>query len=232
MERGGIDVLLLDLELPDTNGLRILSELAAPGTTATPGDRMVSGRGQTDLAVKALRAGAVDCVDKGSPQFLQIVDIVTRVPRAPPGNHGRSARVPAERTDEAPRDLAMIEVSPEVVAEARLPTISSRAAPQQFELTIVCNGAEDGSSWTGGSMAMASPPTPMSSSARRRPGGLSDPFDVLCRKLRSQVADLPVILLAARNDAEAAVAAFKLGARDYILRTGDAHYLAQLVLFA
>ncbi len=43
MSHGGIDVLLLDLELPDTNGLRILGELS------TRGDRtpvvMVSGRG-------------------------------------------------------------------------------------------------------------------------------------------------------------------------------------------
>ena len=77
MARGGIDVLLLDLELPDTNGLRILGELALRGDV-TP-VIMVSGQGQTDLAVKALRAGAVDCVDKGSPQFLQIVELVTRV---------------------------------------------------------------------------------------------------------------------------------------------------------
>jgi signal transduction histidine kinase len=53
-----------------------------------------------------------------------------------------------------------------------------------------------------------------------------NPFDLL-RKLRSQVADLPVILLTGRSDAEAAVAAFTLGAQDYILRTGD--YLTQLV---
>ena len=57
------------------------------------------------------------------------------------------------------------------------------------------------------------------------PGG-ADPFDLL-RKLRSAIPDLPVILLVARNDADAAVAAFKLGARDYILRTGD--YLSQVV---
>src|SRR5476649_399682 len=77
MAKGGVDVLLLDLELPDINGLQILGQLAVRGDL-TP-VIMVSGRGQTDLAVKALRAGAVDCVDKSSPQFLQIVELVTRV---------------------------------------------------------------------------------------------------------------------------------------------------------
>jgi len=51
-------------------------------------------------------------------------------------------------------------------------------------------------------------------------------LDVL-RKLRSQVADLPVILLTKINVAEQAVAAFKLGAQDYIQTSGD--YLSQVV---
>ena len=77
MAKGGYDVLLLDLVLPDINGLQILGELAkrADPTPVV----MASGLGQTDLAVRALRAGAVDCVDKTSPQFHQIVDIVKRV---------------------------------------------------------------------------------------------------------------------------------------------------------
>jgi FixJ family two-component response regulator len=33
---------------------------------------MVSGLGQTELAVRALRAGAVDCVDKNSPDFRHL----------------------------------------------------------------------------------------------------------------------------------------------------------------
>ena len=77
MAKGGYDVLLLDLVMPDINGLQVLSELAqrADPTPVV----MASGLGQTDLAVRALRAGAVDCVDKTSPQFHQIVDIVKRV---------------------------------------------------------------------------------------------------------------------------------------------------------
>lgn len=80
MARGGIDVLLLDFELPDLDGLHILSELASRGDP-TP-VIMVSGKGQTKLAVQALRAGAVDCIDKTTPRFLELPLIVQQV-------HGR-----------------------------------------------------------------------------------------------------------------------------------------------
>src|ERR1022692_3547076 len=70
MKQGGVDVLMLDFELPDIDGLHVLSELASRGDT-TP-VIMVSGKGQTKLAVKALRAGAEDCIDKTTPPFLEI----------------------------------------------------------------------------------------------------------------------------------------------------------------
>jgi signal transduction histidine kinase len=57
-----------------------------------------------------------------------------------------------------------------------------------------------------------------------RPG--YTPLDVL-RRLRSQAADLPVILFFQQNDADAAVAAFKLGAQDFILEKPD--YLTELM---
>src|SRR3972149_5384609 len=59
MQEGRYDVLLLDLMMPDLNGLQVLGELTAR-RDPTP-VIMVSGQGQHDLAVRALRAGAVDC---------------------------------------------------------------------------------------------------------------------------------------------------------------------------
>src|SRR5258708_23906284 len=79
MKRGEIDVLMLDLVLPDIDGLKILGELAVR-RDPTP-VIMVSGHGQTELAVRALRAGAVDCIDKSGEQFLRLPDIVRRVHR-------------------------------------------------------------------------------------------------------------------------------------------------------
>src|ERR1700678_4107050 len=108
MRQGGVDVVLLDLILPDIDGLHILGELAIRGDD-TPAV-IVSGHGQTDLAVRALRAGAVDCVEKGTPQFLQIVEIVRRLHAkrlAGPSRHpyvpepGRTHRVVLIESSEA-----------------------------------------------------------------------------------------------------------------------------------
>src|SRR5688572_30739617 len=77
MENGGYDVLMLDLMMPDLNGLQVLGELTSR-RDPTP-VIMVSGQGQHELAVRALRAGAVDCIDKNSPDFRRISEVVQRV---------------------------------------------------------------------------------------------------------------------------------------------------------
>ena len=207
MARGGIDVLLLDLELPDTNGLRILGELALRGDP-TP-VIMVSGRGQTELAVKALRAGAVDCVDKGSPQFRQIVDIVSRAHKAASATRVR----PSERTEKY--RICLVEAGSD--ARAAIEAFFASSAPQFHLATCAEPEVLDGLITIG-----AAPEAVLIGSL---PGGTS-PIDVL-RKLRSQMADLPVIVLTAHNDADQAVAAFMLGAQDYIQKAGD--YLSQIV---
>ena len=71
------DVVMVDLMMPEFDGLEVLGQLAAR-RDATP-VIMVSGHGQNDLAVQALRAGAVDCIDKNSAEFRQIAEIVRRV---------------------------------------------------------------------------------------------------------------------------------------------------------
>jgi signal transduction histidine kinase len=208
MAKGGVDVLLLDLELPDTNGLRILSELAMRGDT-TP-VIMVSGKGQTELAVKALRAGAVDCVDKVSPQFRQIVEIAKRAHDKRTSGGGLPPPDPSEK-----QRVWLIEVS--VVVQGAIDGFFASSAPQ-IELAKSSNsGGLDyhlGSGMAPAAVIVGSTPAEL------------DRLDVL-RKLRSQFTDLPVILLAGHSDAEEAVAAFKLGAADYIQKRGD--YLAQLV---
>jgi len=77
LEQGGYDVLMLDLIMPDLDGLQVLGELTSR-CDPTP-VIMVSGQGQHELAVRAIRAGAVDCIDKNSPDFRRIPEIVQRV---------------------------------------------------------------------------------------------------------------------------------------------------------
>jgi signal transduction histidine kinase len=207
MAKGGVDVLLLDLELPDTNGLRILGELAVRGDT-TP-VIMVSGKGQTELAVKALRAGAVDCVDKASPQFRQIVEIARRAHQSASGG----ALPPSDRTEKY--RVWLIEGS--AISQGAIDGFFASSAPQ-IELTTITTTSDLDQHVASGAAADAAVIGSTPAGATR--------LDVL-RKLRSHIPDLPVIILANQNNADEAVAAFKLGAQDYILKTGD--YLAQLV---
>ncbi|MDB6127050.1 MAG: response regulator receiver sensor signal transduction histidine kinase [Verrucomicrobia bacterium] len=210
MQRGGIDVLLLDLELPDINGLHILSELASRGDS-TP-VIMVSARGQTQLAVKALRAGAVDCIDKASPQFLELPALVKNV----------YARQQEKLKVQRPASLSVAKyrvllIDSVETLQQTLAMFFSRNAPR-LELTCISSieKLEATLADRAGFDAVILGPSP----------GKPGPLDAL-RTLHTHSAQTPVILLAAQNDGATAVAAFKLGAQDYILQQEG--YLSELV---
>ena len=210
MQQGGIDVLLLDLMMPDRDGLQILGELARRDDT-TP-VVMASGRGQTEIAVRALRAGAVDCVDKTSPQFLQIVQIVKRVharhlekrtQSAQPFSQPKSHRVLLVEAS-ADTHLALADFLRSHAPELEL---ASATTLEEFERFLADGAKAD---------AVLIGPATWDTS----------PLEIL-RKLHSHAAELPAILLANRDHGATAVAAFKLGAQDYILQKPD--YLAEVV---
>jgi len=210
MLRGNVDVLLLDLELPDINGLQILSELASRGD-ATP-VIMVSAKGQTQLAVKALRAGAVDCIDKATPQFLELPAIVKHVHT----RHQERLHVqrPAALTVEKAQVL-LVEGS-----EGLRQTLVSFFERNASRLVLTClpslEKLEPALAGRAPFAAVILGPNP----------GRTGPLDAL-RAVHSHSGEIPVIILAARNDGETAVAAFKLGAQDYILQQDG--YLSELV---
>ena len=60
----GYDCLLLDYQLPDANGLEVLSELAAR-PLPSPAVILLTGRGDESLAVEAMKRGAQDYLVKG-----------------------------------------------------------------------------------------------------------------------------------------------------------------------
>lgn len=210
MAAGGVDILLLDLELPDINGLHILSELASRGDN-TP-VIMVSAKGQTQLAVKALRAGAVDCIDKASPQFLELPAIVKNVY----AREQQKNPVPRPTTHTVGRYQVLLIEAGAALRES-LATFFSRNAPR---LELTCIGTLDDLE-----AAMKGRPAFDAVILGPHPGRLG-PLDAL-RTLHSDGSVIPVIILAERNDGETAVAAFKLGAQDYILQQDG--YLSELV---
>jgi two-component system nitrogen regulation response regulator NtrX len=77
----GFDVVLLDVLLPDGNGVDLLKELAqeVPGQPVV----MISGHADVEMAVQAVRHGAVDFLEKplSLDKLLVLIDNVCRTSR-------------------------------------------------------------------------------------------------------------------------------------------------------
>ena len=202
MERGGYHVLLLDLMMPDLDGLQVLGELTAR-RDPTP-VIMVSGQGQHELAVRALRAGAVDCIDKNSADFRRIADIVERV-------HARHQRRPvAVAAAPATRPHRVLFVDPEAAERTAAERFFAAHAPR-LELSAVTPDALDlllGPTFAFDAVVLG----PFLDTVTM--------FDAL-RHLRAGDETLPVIVLSSGDHAETTIAAFKLGAHDFLLRGPD-----------
>jgi signal transduction histidine kinase len=194
MQRGGFDVLLLDLVMPDLDGLSVLGRLTARHDP-TP-VIMVSGHGQAELAVRALRAGAVDCIDKNSPDFRRIYEIVRRV-------HARHQRKLAAAVP--PRDYRVLLLDTDHPERGVIAGFFSAQASRLHLVTAEPEGLE---------LALRATPPP--DAVVLGPGlGVITMFDSL-RQLRSLSDDTPVVVLSSHREGETAITAFQLGAHDYL----------------
>src|SRR5690554_3123742 len=116
------DLVLLDIWMPDTDGVSLLKEWAAQGVLDMPVIMMI-GHATVDTAVEATRIGAVDFLEK--PITLQkllktIASALTRpaVTSAPPAAAGEPMRAtrPAPVAS-APVSVAQVEDNESVVEE-------------------------------------------------------------------------------------------------------------------
>jgi two-component system sensor histidine kinase UhpB len=205
---GNYTALLLDQRLPDMEGLEVLKRLAQENIV-TP-LVLVTGVGDSELASQALRLGADDYLPKRSGYLRTLPDYLREV-------IDRRRRVAGPlKTRVRPRHVLLVEDRPAEVAvmiqhlSAAAPhltvevvTSPSRALDQlgstrEFDLVITDHRPPDVSGFD------------LMAEARRR--GLRTPF----------------ILIAAAASEETVVAAFKLGASDYVLKS-PRHY-AELAL--
>ncbi len=78
----GYDVLLLDVALPDGNGVELLEKLRAAGNDAQV--IMMSGHGTVDVAVRATRLGALDFLEKpvSTDRLIVLLENTLRLIRA------------------------------------------------------------------------------------------------------------------------------------------------------
>jgi DNA-binding response OmpR family regulator len=199
MSQDRFDVVMVDLMMPEFDGLEVLGQLAAR-RDSTP-VIMVSGHGQNELAVQALRAGAVDCIDKNSAEFRQIAGIVQRV-------HSRHQ---AKSIDRAPSSVptearvTLVESSEkEAVSLKYFFSKSARLLP----LSVVTPEAFE-----------ADLSNQLDCEALVLGPGLTTELALeLLRKVRTRSDDLPIIVVSATPRSETAVATFKLGAQDFLVK--------------
>lgn len=196
LKKTRFDLLLLDLVLPGRDGLAILSELARRGD-ATP-VIVLSSHGQYEQTVSALRAGAVDCIDKKGPRFMDIA----RIARGYLDRAGRGREAP----DDATRQVVLLEHQEQTAQELaaivgqecpqlRLRTIPSRVEWERWVAAgHSCDALVISDQWE-----------------------LADLTDVL-RDFRWISRGGPGILLCRLNRLEVVIAAYALGCRDCVVQ--------------
>ena len=72
-----LDIIILDYQLPDGNGLELLDEIVA-GESHPPAI-MVTGRGDEDIATQAFQKGAFDYIKKDPKMSSKLSEVVQRV---------------------------------------------------------------------------------------------------------------------------------------------------------
>jgi PAS domain S-box-containing protein len=203
---GSYDVVLLDLHLPDMDGIAVLRDL---DTRERPLPVvMVTGLGNEMLAVQALTLGACDYLPKHADYLASLPSVLERAVaehRTWLAEHHPAAR-PRRRILYAECNVSDIDLT----------TVHLRAAAPHLRLDVVRSSAD----------ALAVLETAgydLLLSDLRLPD--MNALDLL-REVRQRKLPVPVIVITGRGDEAAAVAALRLGAYDYIVKRDE--YLTQL----
>lgn len=202
------DLLLLDYRLPDMNGLAVLRAVIHTGLQIPV--VLVTGSGDEDLVVKALRLGAADYIPKLGNYLETMPDIL----RGAIKEHHRKQHqgllvtrpVRILYVEHLPMD---IEMTVQYFAEA---------APN-FQVNVACTGAE-------ALLRLEQADAYDLALIDLRLPGLSG-LDMVRESMRLGLALPPFIVISGQGDDAAVIAALQLGAVNYIAKREG--YLNQLV---
>jgi DNA-binding response OmpR family regulator len=208
MSNGGYDLLLLDLVLPGRDGFSILSDLALRGDP-TP-VLVLSSHGQYDQTVSALRAGAIDCIDKKTGRFSQVARIVRNyLENTPSGGDA----VFQDKGADAPEKKTVILLERDESISLEIATILGRECPKALVRTIP-NRTE----WD----RLVASELPCDALVVSDDWDFSDLTDAL-RDFRSIGRGGPAILISRKKRIDAVIAAFALGCRDCVVQKQGYH---------
>jgi DNA-binding NtrC family response regulator len=197
MAAESFDLLLLDLVLPGRDGLAVLSELAKRGD-ATP-VIVISSHGQFEQTVSALRAGAVDCIDKKSVRFLDTARIVRRF-------FGRAAEPIEPKLGRRSKTVALLERNEQVALETAV--ILGRECPQLLVRTVATRTEWD---------RLFAAELPCDAVVVTDEWEFDD-FTQVLRDVRSADRSLPAVLLSRRDKLDRVIAAYALGCCDCVVQ--------------
>ena len=207
LEEQSFDLLLLDNRLPDMDGLEVLAKLRAEGRTLPV--VMVTGVGDEDAVVRALRAGAADYVSKSDKNYLaKLLDLLrTEVLRH------RQHLVDGDGEQRAWRIL-YVEPNP---MDVELTARHVATDVPHLQLHAVASSQE--------ALALLTPghAFDLVLTDLRVPGMNAQEF---MREVQHRGIELPFIVITGKGDEESAVEILRLGAYDYIVKRDN--YLTHL----
>ena len=205
LEELSYDVLLLDNHFPDMEGIDVLREIGLKQLSLPV--VMVTGVGDEALVVQVLRLGAADYVVKRGNYLEALPGVLHRavIEHSSPGKAGVAAR--------RPRRILYVEHHP---ADIDLTRQHFREFAAHLTLEVV-HSAKDALV-----VLQAADIDLVLTDLRLRDMNALD----LLREAKQRTPVPPVIVITGKGDEEAAVAALKLGASDYIVKREN--YLTQL----